>query len=1068
MMTQSNLSATRLKDGLRSFDSSRFLQGLKWGLDFSDDFNPGKDDDDIRAQQRYAPVGQSNDSETTENVDHFDVGWHPPQHLDPEIQRPSRNPVPFLTFSDADPLRAPPSLSSIPPPPSPTHTPHAAPELLLNQEIQILPQNASSLQPHDGLSLHVNPLNGSVLPLVAPKSIAGRKISGASLHSPSRYPLPKCHPDTRRELLHTLEALSSPSGRTKHIFWLFGPAGSGKSAVAQAFAESCENTRRLGAAVFCSRAHNCSDISQVMFTIAHQLSSRSSAFHEAVSKVVENEPHIFEESLSTQYDKLVYRPSLEAKLLNNDSSLVIVLDGLDECSDRRVQAELIELLSQSAPAHRDSSDIPPTDQAPSFLWFICSRPEPHLKDLVTKYKESIMCANLSFDDAESVKDVRQVFLSGFRDIRERFPAMFGTEDWPMDSQLERLLGVASGFFMAALSILAFIGDDGRRNPKTQLAKCLEFFDSLPFHPNIHLATIANPLHDLDTLYMFILADVESHFRPTTINVLRLCAANGTRHSLYTAKRIADTLGIDQPTFYRALQSLHSVIDIPTPDSFDIGYPRFYHSTFPDFLRDAARSGAFTIFKNQPVGQYMLVVKKPPQEGLSDILTSPKSVSFYSDPEDSESSGDDGDDVIIPFSKGVERQVHETEPRMELHSHIKLPDPPTVIPLTEKLASVLRGSNSRKALRKLRGGQAQLMVDFLYNVVREKTCPIPWLQKHALIALYKLSKDTLLYPHCYVLKDIVFDQHESGGAFSDIHRGHHRDQQLCLKVVRLHQKSDTDAMLKIYAKEAILWGQLHHPNIVPFYGIYYLNNARRQVCLVSPWMRHGNLVEYLKNNPSSPRIPFVYDVTAGLNYMHSRGLVHSDLKGLNVLVNDSGRACITDFGLSFIRTDQTLAYTIPATTVHGFSYHWAAPELLDDGARSTMASDVWALGCVYYEILTGNLPYHGLSDAQIIRRLDRGIIPERPPHLTEVSQAESIVWKLVERVWVLEAEKRPRCQEILQDLEAGGLSRDPEVGSPADVEHDGRRSFEEAMKHGKEMPIDLIAVGNILDETQRVN
>ncbi|KAF5356843.1 hypothetical protein D9756_006803 [Leucocoprinus leucothites] len=417
---------------------------------------------------------------------------------------------------------------------------------------------------------------------------------------------------------------------------------------------------------------------------------------------------------------------------------------------------------------------------------------------------------------------------------------------------------------------------------------------------------------------------------------------------------------------------------------------------------------------------------PQRVGLSDVLTSPKSLSFYSDSEDSEAGDNDGDDAIAPF--GVEHHVHKMKPRAEFRAPIGLPDPPTVIPLTEKLAS---------------------------------------LQKHALIALYKLSKETLLYPHCHVLKDIVFDQHESRGAFSDIHRGHHRDQQLCLKVVRLHQKSDTDAMLKTYAKEAILWGQLHHPNIVPFYGIYYLNNARRQVCLVSPWMRHGNLVEYLKSNPSSPRIPFVYDVTAGLNYMHSRGLVHSDSKGLNVLSNDSGRACITDFGLSFIRIDQTLAYTIPATTVHGFSYHWAAPELLDDGSRSTMASDIWVLGCVYYEILTGNLPYHGLSDAQIIRRLLQGIIPERPPHLAVISQAESIVWKLVERVWVMEAEQRPRCREILKELEAGGLVRTLEVEFPAGMERDGRRSFEEAMKHGKEMPTDLIAVGNILGGTQQV-
>ncbi|KXN84921.1 O-methylsterigmatocystin oxidoreductase [Leucoagaricus sp. SymC.cos] len=181
----------------------------------------------------------------------------------------------------------------------------------------------------------------------------------------------------------------------------------------------------------------------------------------------------------------------------------------------------------------------------------------------------------------------------------------------------------------------------------------------------------------------------------------------------------------------------------------------------------------------------------------------------------------------------------------------------------------------------------------------------------------------------------------------------------------------DYLYMIYAKEAILWGQMNHRNIVPFYGIYYLNEMQQRLCLVSPWMQNGDLVQYLKDNPSVSRAPLIYDITAGLHYLHSWSLVHSDLKGVNILVNDSGVACITDFGLSFIRTDQTLAYTIAATTATGFSYHWAAPELLEENVSSTMASDVWALGCVYYEVLNGKVPFHGLSEAQIVRKLISG-------------------------------------------------------------------------------------------------
>lgn len=71
--------------------------------------------------------------------------------------------------------------------------------------------------------------------------------------------------------------------------------------------------------------------------------------------------------------------------------------------------------------------------------------------------------------------------------------------------------------------------------------------------------------------------------------------------------------------------------------------------------------------------------------------------------------------------------------------------------------------------------------------------------------------------------------------------------------------------------------------------------------------------------------------------------------VNVLVNDSGRACLTDFGLALVRADETLAHTVAASTAQGFSSRWAAPELLDEGARATKASDVWAVGCVCYEV-----------------------------------------------------------------------------------------------------------------------
>ncbi len=106
----------------------------------------------------------------------------------------------------------------------------------------------------------------------------------------------------------------------------------------------------------------------------------------------------------------------------------------------------------------------------------------------------------------------------------------------------------------------------------------------------------------------------------------------------------------------------------------------------------------------------------------------------------------------------------------------------------------------------------------------------------------------------------------------------------------------------------------------------------------------------------------------MRYLHSENIIHADLKGLsvtftlvgvqlrvtsflqvNILVNNSGRACITDFGISTIWTDRTLGFTHTTGGVIGRSTRWAAPELFEEGQKPSRASDIWAFGAVCYEV-----------------------------------------------------------------------------------------------------------------------
>lgn len=100
---------------------------------------------------------------------------------------------------------------------------------------------------------------------------------------------------------------------------------------------------------------------------------------------------------------------------------------------------------------------------------------------------------------------------------------------------------------------------------------------------------------------------------------------------------------------------------------------------------------------------------------------------------------------------------------------------------------------------------------------------------------------------------------------------------------------------------MLGGLPNYPNNLPLYGVYYLDETHQQICIVSPWMRNGNITQFLRDNPSFPRSSLVsltstptqirrliyqiYDIVCGLDHLHVNNLVHGNLKGVN-----STRSC----------------------------------------------------------------------------------------------------------------------------------------------------------------------------------
>ncbi|KAJ8076250.1 Rho guanine nucleotide exchange factor [Marasmius tenuissimus] len=260
---------------------------------------------------------------------------------------------------------------------------------------------------------------------------------------------------------------------------------------------------------------------------------------------------------------------------------------------------------------------------------------------------------------------------------------------------------------------------------------------------------------------------------------------------------------------------------------------------------------------------------------------------------------------------------------------------------------------RNEILEATGDDAQEWLDLMQQLVEYPEVPKA-LRSSMFKAMIRLSKKTGFHPKCLVIHNVeMTGRHPvGGGAFGDVWEGKMGEGAVCIKVLRVFSTSDIEQVLKDYMQEAIIWRQLDHPNLLPFMGIYYLEDDQKRLCLVSPWMERGNLVQFMKDSPELvDHGSLAWDVACGLSHLHDMKIIHGDLKGANILITPDLRARISDFGLSRISDTQRLfslqTYHSSGTT------RWLAPELLraSENCVSSKESDVYAYGCVCYEVGT---------------------------------------------------------------------------------------------------------------------
>ena len=170
--------------------------------------------------------------------------------------------------------------------------------------------------------------------------------------------------------------------------------------------------------------------------------------------------------------------------------------------------------------------------------------------------------------------------------------------------------------------------------------------------------------------------------------------------------------------------------------------------------------------------------------------------------------------------------------------------------------------------------------------------------------------------------------------------------------------DDQESLKRFQREAISTTELSHENIVSIYDV----GEGAHPFIVMEYVDGTDLKTYIKDHypiPNDTIIDIMSQILSGIEYAHSRGIIHRDIKPQNILMDSNGQVKITDFGIALAVSQHSITQT---NSLLG-TVHYMSPEQAR-GGMATQKSDIYSLGIVLYELLTGQVPFRGESPVSI--------------------------------------------------------------------------------------------------------
>lgn len=220
-----------------------------------------------------------------------------------------------------------------------------------------------------------------------------------------------------------------------------------------------------------------------------------------------------------------------------------------------------------------------------------------------------------------------------------------------------------------------------------------------------------------------------------------------------------------------------------------------------------------------------------------------------------------------------------------------------------------------------------------------------------------------------------------GAFGQVFKGRDTRSGEAVAIKQLSLGGIPGEALTGIVGEIDLLKGLDHPNIVKYIGSF---KTRTHLYIIMEFMEEGALSGIIKPNrfglfPEPMVAMYIIQVLAGLVYLHGQGVVHRDIKGANILTTREGLVKLADFGVASRLSEIATEDDPMAIAVVGTPY-WMAPEVIELAPVGS-AADIWSVGCLALELLTGAPPYFDLQPVSALFRIVRDPVPPLPDSLS---------------------------------------------------------------------------------------